>query len=69
MAGGIEGETACFPFDAATSIVAVLIWVYYSSLIIILGAEFIPVSVRPGPRGAPAETKAAPPGVSMGCGR
>ena len=33
-------------FGAATSLVAVLIWVYYSALIFIFGAEFTRVSAR-----------------------
>jgi membrane protein len=50
-------------FGAATSLVAVLIWVYYSALIFIFGAEFTRVSARSGdavrgpatgkPRGSP----------------
>ena len=56
-------------FGAAGSIVVILVWIYYSSLLVFLGAEFTEVYARrrrEGGKRISAEESAARTGMAMG---
>ena len=61
VVGGLLGQQRCdFIYGAAGSLITVLLWVYYSSLIFFLGAEFTQVYARRYGSGfVPADTAAS----------